>query len=59
MLFRSLPATQVFAITFHGTTPNLRRKSRLDLITPEITAWCQDLSPDQATPLSDLAAPHP
>ena len=56
---RSLPTTQVFQITFHGTTPNPRRKSRLDLITPEITAWCQDLSPDQATPLSDLAAPHP
>lgn len=52
---RSLPATQVFAITFHGTTPNPRRKSRLDLITPRVTDWCHDLTPDQATPLSDLA----
>ena len=51
---RSLPATQVFEITFHGTTPNARRKSRLDLIAPIISAWRDDLTPDQVPPLSDL-----
>ncbi len=48
--------TLVFEIEFHGTTPNRRRKSGLDLIQPRLIALRRDASADQLHQLAPL--PH-
>jgi len=47
----------VFLLSCEGTTPNPRRKSRLDLAAPRLLGWHRDASPDQATTLDDFTSP--
>ncbi len=49
---RQVAPSQIFELAFDGTTPNLRRKSGLDLTNPRLIAWLPSLTPDRATPLS-------
>jgi hypothetical protein len=52
----------VFRMTCEGTTPNPRRKSKIDLTAPRLIAWVREATPDQATTLDQFTsfkANHP
>lgn len=48
---RTLPARQVFELSFAGTRPNPRRKCGLDLVEARAVAWL-----GESAPVDDLAA---
>ncbi len=48
---RQVTPAQVFELAYDGTTPNTRRKSGVDLVSPRLIAWHPSLTPDRATPL--------
>ena len=49
----------VFHLSCEGTTPNPRRKSRLDLAAPRLLGWHRDASVDQATKLDQFTSQSP
>ena len=53
---RQVTPSQVFELSFEGTTPNPRRKSGFDLIGGILVRWCRELTPDQATDLARLTS---
>ncbi len=53
---RQVTPTQVFELSFQGTTSNPRRKSGLDLEGARLLGWRRNLTPDQA---DDLAVIQP
>ena len=49
----------VFHLSCDGTTPNPRRKSKLDLAAPRLLGWSRDASVDQATTLDQFTSSSP
>ena len=56
---RQVPPTQVFELEFDGMTPNARRKSGIDLVGAQVTAWRHDARAADVPALAALLAQCP
>ncbi|MEI6098495.1 MAG: ATP-dependent DNA ligase, partial [Alphaproteobacteria bacterium] len=51
---RAVSPALVFEVEYASTTPNLRRKCRLDLHHPRLIRWLPDAAPETADDLTSL-----